>query len=139
MSLSVAWEITPRVIFSGWYARSFNDTSNGDDASEADFDGWLAGFAFLDPFIEGANGGFLVGSPDSFVGLSDQSGNFLSDTDTVTNGRVLDEQSPFMAEVYYSFPLTDDITLTPEGGYITGLNDDDDDLVVGGVQTAFRF
>ena len=139
VSFSFEWEISDRAILAGWYARGFNNTRNGTAASEADFDDWLIGFAFPDLFVEGANGGFLVGSPDSFVGLSGQPGNFQSRTGTVEPGTVTEEKSPFYAEVYYAFPLTEHLTINPGGYYINDINDNDDDIVVGGVQTTFKF
>ncbi|MEM8714569.1 MAG: carbohydrate porin, partial [Cyanobacteria bacterium P01_G01_bin.4] len=112
LGFGVTWEITPSVIFSGWYARGFeNDDFDG-------VDDWLAGFAFPDLFIEGSNGGFMVGSPDFFVGD--------------------DDDSPFYAEVYYSFPLTENLTITPGVYYISDAVDDDD-IVVGGIRTTFKF
>ncbi|WP_017328069.1 iron uptake porin [Synechococcus sp. PCC 7336] len=118
-SIGVTWEITPAVIFSGWYARTFVESGGFDD-----FDDFLAGFAFPDLFIEGADGGVVVGSPDSATAnlIADDDGDF-----------------PFYAEVYYNFPITDNITITPGVYYITNVDGDDDDIIVGGVQTTFSF
>ncbi|WP_017328045.1 iron uptake porin [Synechococcus sp. PCC 7336] len=113
VSFGVTWEITPAAIFSAWYARQFSE--EGDD-----FDEFLAGFAFPDLFIEGSNGGFAVGSPDTFIGVD--GGDF-----------------PFLAEIYYTFPVTDNISITPGVYYITSVDGDDEDIIVGGVRTTFSF
>ncbi|MGK7911465.1 MAG: iron uptake porin [Synechococcus sp.] len=123
VGFGVTWEITPSVIFSGWYAHAFDAEidSNGGGIDGEDLDDWLVGFAFPDLFIEGANGGFMVGQPDFFVAL---------DTG--------EDESPFQAEVYYSFPLTENLTVTPGVYYISEV-DGDDDIVVGGIRTTFKF
>jgi len=86
-SIGVTWDITPRVQFGGWY--SFSNSLGVDQ------NGFLVGFAFPDLFLEGAQGGIVFTQPeDETVG---------------TRTTVLD--------VYYSFPISRFITLTP-GFYI---------------------
>ncbi|WP_017328072.1 iron uptake porin [Synechococcus sp. PCC 7336] len=118
VSFGATWEISPTVIFSAWYARTFSEDDGTDD-----FDDFLVGFAFLDFFIEGSNGGFLVGSPDTAVFASIEDDDF---------------DFPFLAEIYYTFPVTDNISITPGVYYITNA-DGDDDIIVGGVRTTFSF
>ncbi|MGK7907974.1 MAG: iron uptake porin [Synechococcus sp.] len=117
------WEIVPWAIFSGWYAHAF-ETDGIDDT-----DDWLVGFAFPDLFIEGSNGGFMVGSPDFFVAKD------RGDDDTLDSAGDM----PIQAEVYYSFPLTENLTITPGVYYISNVDGDDEDIVVGGVRTTFKF
>lgn len=113
---NVTWELSPRVVLSGWYAYTDSDTGSLND--------WLAGVAFPDLFIEGSNAGLLVGSPEGFVA-----------------GAIGEEPEdmPLQIEGYYSFPLTDNINITPGVYYITNSDGQDEDIVVGGVRTTFSF
>ncbi|MEO1131994.1 MAG: iron uptake porin [Cyanobacteria bacterium J06639_1] len=113
--IGITWEITPRVIFSGWYAAA---DVNVEGSTDDDIEDFLIGFAFPDLFLEGANAGISFGQAESFAGAE-------------TGATVLD--------VYYSFPLADRITVTP-GLYIYDPGDAGDDTVtVGGVRTTFSF
>lgn len=109
----VTWELTPSVVFSGWYA--YTDVS-----SEDEYNDWLVGLAFPDLFVEGSNAGILAGSPDTWV--DDPGGDY-----------------PIQVEGYYSFPVTDNINITPGVYYLTNANGNGDDAVVGGVRTTFSF
>lgn len=116
--IGVTWEITPRVIFSGWYAGFDGDTETGGVTTDLDADDYLIGFAFPDLFLEGANAGISFGQAQSFSGFDDTT--------------VLD--------LYYSFPLTERITLTP-GLYIVSdpTGPGSDSITVGGIRTTFSF
>ncbi|MEM9005314.1 MAG: iron uptake porin [Cyanobacteria bacterium P01_F01_bin.86] len=118
VSVGLTWEINPFVILSGWYAHSFIE-----DDGVSDTDDFLIGLAFPDLFIEGADAGALIGSPDSAVAAIAEDDDF---------------DFPFYAEVYYTFPVTDIISVTPGIYYISNA-DGDDDIIVGGVQTGFSF
>ncbi|WP_017325743.1 iron uptake porin [Synechococcus sp. PCC 7336] len=122
-TFGVNWEITPRIVFQGYYTRGFFSEDAVDDTND-----FIAGFAFSDYFIEGSNGGILVGSPDSLA----VSQSFDLD------GEDLDE-FPIQIEAWYGFPVTNNITITPGVYYITNINNDGDDIIVGGVETTFRF
>ncbi|WP_017327131.1 iron uptake porin [Synechococcus sp. PCC 7336] len=119
-TIGVNWEIIPRIAFQAYYTRGFFEEGGLDDTND-----FIAGFAFSDYFIEGSNGGFLVGSPETNV-LS------LNDGDD-------DFDYPLQFEAWYGFPITNNITITPGVYYITNVNGDDDDIIVGGVETIFRF
>lgn len=116
--IGVTWEITPRVLFSGWYANidTSIDFAGGGSDSE-DVDTFLIGFAFPDLFLEGANAGISYGKAGEVV--------------TATGD---DDINVF--DVYYSFPLSERITLTP-GLYI--VDNGDDSVTVGGIRTTFSF
>ncbi|MEN9271452.1 MAG: iron uptake porin [Thermostichales cyanobacterium HHBFW_bins_127] len=132
-SVGVNWDITPRVQFAGWYSFS---TSLG-----ADTNGFLVGLAFPDLFIEGAQGGIVFTQPEDLTAGGPR-----------TN--VLD--------VYYSFPISRFITLTPgfyivsnplRGSYTTGFpypgvpnpglisvaNANDPSIIVGALRATFQF
>ncbi|MEM6446404.1 MAG: iron uptake porin [Cyanobacteria bacterium P01_D01_bin.123] len=117
--IGVTWEITPRVIFSGFYSNIDGDLDlAGGGTADIDADDYLIGFAFPDLFLEGANAGISFGQAQSFSGFDDTT--------------VLD--------IYYSFPLTERITLTP-GLYIVSdpTGPDSDTITVGGIRTTFSF
>ena len=117
IGVGVTWEVTPSAILSGWYAGSIE---NGSIENRND---WLVGAAFPDLFIEGANAGIMGGSPDFFVrGITGSGGD-----------------TPYYAEIYYSFPLTENLTITPGVYYISETSVGSDGIVVGGVRTTFRF
>ena len=121
--IGITWEATERIIFSGWYAHAFEDLDNS--GINEDLDDWLVGLAFPDLFIEGANAGIMGGSPDFFVAAA--IGEDPDDT-------------PYYAEIYYSFPLTENLTITPGVYWIDNVDSDgDEDIVVGGVRTTFKF
>lgn len=133
------WEITPRVIFSGWYSwldidytlRPGAPAGSVDPGSE-DGTAWLAGFLFPDLFLEGAEGGIVFGQ----LPFSDDSG--------------LPDQ-PFLLDLYYSFPVNDYITITPGAYFVfnpnggSGINPDGSVLVddptigVGAIRAEFSF
>ena len=87
------------------------------DDSDADYSAWYVGLEWSDVFIEGNSfGGGIGESPNSAAG---------DDTSTLW-------------EVFYSMPITDNITITPA---LYGIADDDgeDDVFGGIVKTTFTF
>ncbi|MGF1576925.1 MAG: iron uptake porin, partial [Cyanophyceae cyanobacterium] len=131
-AIAADWEITPRVILSGWFA-SANTEYNlpkaipagtlepGDETQTA----FLVGFLFPDLFAEGAEGGVSFGQPPV-------------NTDAV-------ESTPFIFDVYYSFPVNDYLNIipsayfvsNPNGGAVGGANDPT--IGVGAVRAEFNF
>ncbi len=117
-SVALNWEITPRVIFTGFYETidgsitRTNLVNGAVTAGDFDEDFWLVGFAFPDLFVEGSEGGVAVagGTED---GVSRDS----------------------IYEVYYSFPVSRNITITPAVAFTSG----DDSQTSGGVRTTFSF
>ncbi len=127
------WEITPRVIFSGWV--TFGEveyTSNNSnraiplnaDLGSEDINGWLAGFLFPDLFLEGASGQVTFGQP--IVG-----------TDFV-------DERPFVLDFAYGIPINDFLTLTPGAYFVfnpngSPVNDNDPTIGVGALQARFSY
>jgi hypothetical protein len=130
-SVAANWEITPRIIFSGWFTTGNIDyqlpnviPAGTIDPGDEDFNGFLVGLAFPDLFVEGANAGVVIGQP------------------IVNDDAVVDR--PFMVDVYYSFPVNDYITLTPGAYFISNPNggqagDNDPTIGVGALRATFSF
>ncbi|MDX2271657.1 MAG: iron uptake porin [Cyanobacteriota bacterium] len=133
-SFAANWEITPRVILSGWFTTGNIDYSLPNvipagtvDPGDEDFNGFLIGLAFPDLFIEGAQGGVVFGQPIV----------------TTSNDGVWDTR-PFIFDIYYSFPVNDYITLTPAAYFVSNPNgalpgDNDPTIGVGALRATFSF
>lgn len=146
-AFAAEWEITPRVIFSGWFTWGDVDYEYrgpipvelvGTDPGSENFTAWLAGFLFPDLFLEGGEAGVVVGQ------LANSEDSFLSET-------------PTFLDLYYSFPVNDFITITPgayfvfnpnggsrllrtpDGGFTGEALIDDPTLSVGAVRAEFSF
>jgi hypothetical protein len=93
-------------------------SSTEDADSDADYDAWYVGLEWSDVFIEGNSLGFAYGeSPNSSA----------------------DDDSSSLWELFYSMPVTDNITVTPA---IFGISDDGPSGVSqfgGVVKTTFKF
>jgi hypothetical protein len=100
-TIAVNWELSPRVLFTGWFSGGSVNVKNGTPLSGKDFNGFLVGFAFPDLFMEGANGGITWGQP------------FASTDSAIIPSR------PSVLDVYYSFPVNDYLTLTPGFYYVS--------------------
>jgi hypothetical protein len=133
-SVAANWEITPRVIVSGWFTAGNVDYNLPNvvpagtiDPGDEDFNGFLFGFAFPDLFIEGAQGGVVFGQPIV----------------TTKNEGVWDTR-PFIVDVYYSFPVNEYLTLTPAAYFVSNPNgalpgDNDPTIGVGALRAVFNF
>ena len=111
-AFAAEWEITPRVIVSGWYTFGEIDYSYngpipaglvGTDPGTEDWDAWLVGFLFPDLFLEGGEAGVVIGQ----LAASDDA--FLAD-------------DPIFLDLYYSFPVNDFITISPAAYFVFNPN-----------------
>ena len=86
------------------------------DGTSDDIDSWYVGLEWSDVLIEGNSFGAAIGEAPSFE----------------------DEDSSTMWEVFYSFAVTDNITITPA---VFGIDDggDDEEIFGGIVKTTFKF
>ncbi|MEN9221452.1 MAG: iron uptake porin, partial [Thermostichus sp. BF3_bins_97] len=133
-SVAANWELSPRIILSGWFTTGNVDYNLPNvvpagtiDPGDEDFNGWLFGFAFPDLFIEGAQGGVVFGQPIV----------------TTKNDGVWDSR-PFIVDVYYSFPVNDYLTLTPAAYFVSNPNgalpgDNDPTIGAGALRAVFSF
>ncbi len=130
--IAADWEITPRVIFSGWFSTANVGYELPDsipfgtlDPGDEDVTAFLVGFLFPDLFLEGAEAGVSFGQPPV-------------NTDVV-------ESNPFIFDVYYSFPINDYVNIipsayfvsNPNGGEVGGTNDPT--IGVGAIRAEFNF
>jgi hypothetical protein len=93
-------------------------SSTEDDDSDADYDAWYVGLEWSDVFIDGNSLGFAYGE---------------------TPNSTADDDSSSLWELFYSMPVTDNITITPA---IFGISDDGPagaDQFGGVVKTTFTF
>ncbi|MCJ2544292.1 iron uptake porin [Thermostichus vulcanus] len=133
-SVAANWELSPRIILSGWFTTGNIDYNLPNvvpagtiDPGDEDFNGFLFGFAFPDLFIEGAQGGVVFGQPIV----------------TTSNDGVWDSR-PFIVDVYYSFPVNEYLTLTPAAYFVSNPNgalpgDNDPTIGVGALRAVFNF
>lgn len=130
--IAADWEISPRVILSGWFSSANVDYKQprfvaagiGDPGDET-VTSFLVGFLFPDLFVEGAEAGLSFGQPPV-------------NTDVV-------ESNPFIFDVYYSFPVNDYLNIIPSAYFVSNPNGgsvgnaNDPTIGVGAVRAEFNF
>ncbi len=123
------WEITPRVVFSGWVSfgnveyNLISAPAGTIDPGDEDIVGWLAGFLFPDLFLEGSEGTVAFGQPVSGDDI---------------------ESQPFVLDINYGFAVNDFITIRPGAYFVFNPNgepllDNDPTLSAGSVEAIFSF
>jgi hypothetical protein len=121
------WRVTPTINLVGWGgyidAEAEAGAREGDDA---DLWTWMASVSFLDLGKEGAIFSVAGGMPPK-----------LTDVD----GGDEDDDTSFLIEAQYKYPITDNILITPGAYVILNPNHDDgnDDIWVGTIRTTFSF
>lgn len=132
-AIAADWEITPQVIFSGWFASSSHDYGSpvsipglGSNPGSETATSFLVGLLFPDLFIEGATGGFTVGQPA------------VSDAGSHTS-------RPLIIDLYYSLPVNNNLKLVPSAYFVTNPNGgsvggaNDPTIGVGAIRAEFSF
>jgi hypothetical protein len=122
--VQATWRIAERFNIAGWWGGALADAQSGSFDGEDSAFIWNAAinFSFLDLLREGSHLGLVVGIPPS------------------TGYRTPDDTTYFI-EALYSYPITDNISITP-GAYVIinpNQNDDNDTIVVGSIRTTFKF
>ncbi len=121
------WRVTPTINLAGWGgyidAEAEAGAREGDDA---DLWTWMASVSFLDLGKEGAIFSVAGGMPPK-----------LTDVD----GGNEDDDTSYLIEAQYKYPITDNILITPGAYVILNPNHDDgnDDIWVGTIRTTFSF
>lgn len=121
------YTIGDRIIVGGWAnlikARLL-------DKGDADIWTYSLQAAFLDLFIEGNQGGVIVGVEPTLTSL-----------DTNLEISEFENDTSLHIEAYYRYQLNDNISLTPSLIWITAPNQDSDneDIAIGGIRTTFSF
>ncbi len=124
--VQATWEILPQIAVSAWWG--YIDTKRLDGVEgNADIINYAVNLAFLDLLKEGDVAGLGFGMPPKVI------------DNTLANREDPDTSLHF--EVFYQYPLTDNIKLIPGAIYITNAdhNDANGDIVVGTLRTVFSF
>lgn len=118
------WRIAERFNIAGWWGGALANAQSGTFDGEGSAFIWnvAINFSFLDLVREGSNLGLFVGIPPR------------------TDYRTPDDMTYFV-EAFYSYPISDNISVTP-GAYVIinpNQNDNNDTIIVGTIRTTFRF
>jgi len=89
-------------------------------------------------FTEGDFGGLIVGTQPKLIHTSNES---VARAIGLPEGQRSDRDTGFHIEAFYSFPVNDNITITPGVVWLTAPNHDErnSDVVFGGIRTTFTF
>lgn len=126
VGLSASYQFSERFIISGYGAHQWVDTLGGPDLNARSFSAGV-GFVFPDLFREGNEGGIAAGVPPTLYN------NELDARE--------DDETPIAVDIYYTFRISDNITITPGGIVLingNGQNSDDTEFV-GSIRTKFKF
>lgn len=122
-----SWRINDKVNVASWvgYVQGRNE-SEGNKSERADIWNWSANIAFLDLAKEGDFLALAGGMPPKVTSL---------------DGGDADEDTSYILELLYFYPLTDNLFITP-GAYVLfnpNHNNDNDTIWVSLIRTTFRF
>lgn len=130
-----SWTVGDRLILGGWVGYSnitaLTDLGGRVQQGQADIWNWAATATFLDLFTEGATGGLIIGMEPKVTEASiTLDGNTITDPDTSLH-----------IEVFYQYPLSENILITPGLVWLTAPNHsaNNEDIVIGTIRTLFRF
>lgn len=125
--LGANWSVTEKIVLAGWGgyadARAKGGTRSGDNAKLFT---WSANVSLLDLGKEGATFSVAGGTPPKAYDV---------------DGGPDDDNTSFLIEALYKYPLNDNILITPGAYVILNPNHDNnnDTIVVGAIRTTFRF
>jgi len=122
------FRLAPTISIGGWVGYVDAEAEDGpNEGGDAEIWNWAANVAFSDLGKEGAVLGLMAGVPPR---LTDVDGGLADDDDT-----------SYIFEAQYRFPINDNILLTPAVYLITdpNHNDGNDDIWVGTLRTTFKF
>ncbi|WP_019506247.1 iron uptake porin [Pleurocapsa sp. PCC 7319] len=131
----VTFDLNERMIIAGW--GGFSDVTGLVDGNDNNLDGeiwtWGANVSFLDLGREGSKLSIAGGMLPKFI--SDDAVNENQ------NGLQEDRDTSYLVEALYSFPVNDNIAITP-GAYVVfnpNHDEDNDNVYVGVIRTTFKF
>ncbi len=118
------WRIAERFNIAGWWGGAIASAKSGYFEDEDNAFIWNAAinFSFLDLLREGSHLGVAFGIPPRT--------DYRTPSDTT-----------YFIEAFYSYPITDNISVTP-GAYVIinpNQNNNNDTIVVGSIRTTFKF
>ncbi|MEQ8752490.1 MAG: iron uptake porin [Coleofasciculus sp. G1-WW12-02] len=122
-----SWRLTPTINLAGWGGYIDAEAEAGArEGDNADLWTWVANVSFLDLGKEGAALSIMGGMPPK-----------LTNVDSGDE----DEDTSFLIEAQYQYPITDNILITPGAYVILNPNHDDgnDNIWVGTIRTTFSF
>ncbi|MEQ9357891.1 iron uptake porin [Coleofasciculus chthonoplastes] len=122
-----SWRVAPKINIAGWGGYINAEAEAGDrEGDNAELWTWMGNVSFLDLGKEGAAFSVAAGIPPK-----------LTDVD----GGLDDDDTSFLIEAQYQYPITDNILFTPGVYVILNPNHDDgnDDIWVGTIRTTFSF
>jgi hypothetical protein len=122
--IAAGYKVSPKLNLSGWVGWSKVDAINSGEG--ADLFTWAVNLGLPDLFKKGNYGGVSVGV-----------------LPYISNGKgtVADQDQPLATQAFYSFKVSDNISIQPGIIYITNPNggDKNDDVWLGSMKTTFRF
>ncbi|MFP5269171.1 iron uptake porin [Coleofasciculus sp.] len=122
-----SWRLTPTINLAGWGGYIDAEAEAGArEGDNADLWTWVANVSFLDLGKEGAALSIMGGMPPKLTNV---------------DGGDEDEDTSFLIEAQYQYPITDNILITPGAYVILNPNHDDgnDNIWVGTIRTTFSF
>lgn len=132
----MSWQFADWAALGGWvgYVNSETTKAIGTIGAGAEIDSWnwAASLAFPDLFGDGNLAGIVVGQEPRVTNVS----NSLERA-----GITDDDDTSLHIEAFYSWQVTDGITITPGLIWLTAPNhdNDNDDVVIGAIRTTFSF
>lgn len=137
-SLTMSWRLAENFVIGGWggYSKvktltSYDDGNTVIGRGTSDLWYWAVTLGFPDLFKEGSLGGIIVGMPP-----------WQTRSNIRVNGeRLGGEDSSIHVEVFYQYPINDNISITPGVVIVTrpGNDNRNDPLVIGTIRTTFSF
>ena len=126
-----SFRLTEQIHIGGWFgyidAIAEDDNGNVSEGDNADIITWLASLSFIDVGKEGAVFSVAGGVPPRAT--------------EIEGTEQEDEDTSYLVEAQYKFPISKNILITP-GAYVIfnpNHDDDNDTIWVGAIRTTFRF
>ncbi len=141
VGLGASYELGERFVIAGWggYSRVTGTLEGDDNNPNGNIWSWGANVSFLDLGKEGSQLTFAGGMLPKFTADLDNDENQAALQEGVTIDE--DEDTSYIIEGFYRFPINDNIAITPGVYAIFNPNhvDTNDTVVVGAIRTTFKF
>jgi hypothetical protein len=133
VGFNASYAFSSKFNLSGWAGLGWVKDQESSVDYKANIFNWAVNFGFPDLFREGNYGGLSIGSAPYVTDAKLKVGNV-----TVLDG---DDDSSFMAQAFYRFKVSDNISIQPGIVYITNPNGDNDadGVWVTSLRTKFSF
>ena len=131
LGAQASFRLTEQIHLGGWFgyvdAIAEDDNGNVSEGDNADIITWLASLSFIDLGKEGAVFSIAGGVPPRAT--------------EIDGTEQEDEDTSYLVEAQYKFPISKNILITP-GAYVIfnpNHNDDNDTIWIGAIRTTFKF